>query len=105
MQATPRRPAPYSAQTDDRAPARRSRVWRKAPSATGHTGRSTRQCGAVRWRKSCGLHKNDDAGDAKAWSTLQGQAQNGAAMQIGEIAAATGISRDTLRFYEKRGLL
>nr|WP_315258269.1 MerR family transcriptional regulator [uncultured Duganella sp.] len=26
-------------------------------------------------------------------------------MQIGEIAAATGISRDTLRFYEKRGLL
>ncbi|MBB3121324.1 MerR family transcriptional regulator [Pseudoduganella violacea] len=26
-------------------------------------------------------------------------------MQIGEIAAASGISRDTLRFYEKRGLL
>lgn len=26
-------------------------------------------------------------------------------MQIGEIATATGISRDTLRFYEKRGLL
>lgn len=26
-------------------------------------------------------------------------------MQIGEIAAATGLSRDTLRFYEKRGLL
>lgn len=26
-------------------------------------------------------------------------------MQIGEIASATGISRDTLRFYEKRGLL
>ncbi len=26
-------------------------------------------------------------------------------MQIGEVAAATGISRDTLRFYEKRGLL
>jgi MerR family transcriptional regulator, copper efflux regulator len=26
-------------------------------------------------------------------------------MHIGEIAAATGISRDTLRFYEKRGLL
>ncbi|GGB82651.1 MerR family transcriptional regulator [Pseudoduganella buxea] len=26
-------------------------------------------------------------------------------MRIGEIAAATGISRDTLRFYEKRGLL
>lgn len=26
-------------------------------------------------------------------------------MQIGEIAAATGFSRDTLRFYEKRGLL
>lgn len=26
-------------------------------------------------------------------------------MQIGEIAAATGISRDTLRFYERRGLL
>jgi MerR family transcriptional regulator, copper efflux regulator len=27
------------------------------------------------------------------------------AMQIGEIASATGLSRDTLRFYEKRGLL
>jgi MerR family transcriptional regulator, copper efflux regulator len=27
------------------------------------------------------------------------------AMQIGELAAATGLSRDTLRFYEKRGLL
>jgi DNA-binding transcriptional MerR regulator len=26
-------------------------------------------------------------------------------MQIGELAEATGISRDTLRFYEKRGLL
>ena len=26
-------------------------------------------------------------------------------MQIGELAAATGLSRDTLRFYEKRGLL
>jgi DNA-binding transcriptional MerR regulator len=26
-------------------------------------------------------------------------------MQIGEVSAATGISRDTLRFYEKRGLL
>ena len=26
-------------------------------------------------------------------------------MQIGELAGATGISRDTLRFYEKRGLL
>jgi MerR family copper efflux transcriptional regulator len=26
-------------------------------------------------------------------------------MRIGEIATATGISRDTLRFYEKRGLL
>jgi DNA-binding transcriptional MerR regulator len=26
-------------------------------------------------------------------------------MQIGEIAGATGLSRDTLRFYEKRGLL
>ncbi len=26
-------------------------------------------------------------------------------MQIGEIADATGLSRDTLRFYEKRGLL
>jgi DNA-binding transcriptional MerR regulator len=26
-------------------------------------------------------------------------------MRIGEIAEATGISRDTLRFYEKRGLL
>ena len=26
-------------------------------------------------------------------------------MQIGEVASATGISRDTLRFYEKRGLL
>jgi len=26
-------------------------------------------------------------------------------MQIGELAIATGLSRDTLRFYEKRGLL
>ena len=26
-------------------------------------------------------------------------------MQIGELAQATGLSRDTLRFYEKRGLL
>ena len=26
-------------------------------------------------------------------------------MQIGEMAQATGLSRDTLRFYEKRGLL
>ena len=26
-------------------------------------------------------------------------------MQIGDLAAATGLSRDTLRFYEKRGLL
>ncbi|WP_075793879.1 MerR family transcriptional regulator [Massilia putida] len=26
-------------------------------------------------------------------------------MQIGELAAATSLSRDTLRFYEKRGLL
>ena len=26
-------------------------------------------------------------------------------MQIGEVADATGLSRDTLRFYEKRGLL
>lgn len=26
-------------------------------------------------------------------------------MQIGELSEATGISRDTLRFYEKRGLL
>ena len=26
-------------------------------------------------------------------------------MQIGELAAATGLSRDTLRFYEERGLL
>lgn len=26
-------------------------------------------------------------------------------MQIGEMAAATGLSRDTLRYYEKRGLL
>jgi DNA-binding transcriptional MerR regulator len=26
-------------------------------------------------------------------------------MQIGELADATGISRDTLRYYEKRGLL
>lgn len=26
-------------------------------------------------------------------------------MRIGEIAEATGLSRDTLRFYEKRGLL
>lgn len=26
-------------------------------------------------------------------------------MQIGEVAAATGLSRDALRFYERRGLL
>ena len=26
-------------------------------------------------------------------------------MQIGELATATGLSRDSLRFYEKRGLL
>ena len=26
-------------------------------------------------------------------------------MQIGELAQSTGLSRDTLRFYEKRGLL
>ncbi len=26
-------------------------------------------------------------------------------MQIGELAEATGLSRDTLRYYEKRGLL
>lgn len=26
-------------------------------------------------------------------------------MQIGELACATGLSRDTLRFYEKRGQL
>lgn len=26
-------------------------------------------------------------------------------MRIGELASATGLSRDTLRFYEKRGLL
>ncbi|MGK5034318.1 MerR family DNA-binding transcriptional regulator [Janthinobacterium sp. LB3P118] len=26
-------------------------------------------------------------------------------MQIDEMAQATGLSRDTLRFYEKRGLL
>jgi DNA-binding transcriptional MerR regulator len=26
-------------------------------------------------------------------------------MQIGELSTATGLSRDTLRFYEKRGLL
>ena len=26
-------------------------------------------------------------------------------MQIGDLAQATGLSRDTLRFYEKRGLL
>lgn len=26
-------------------------------------------------------------------------------MRIGDMAQATGLSRDTLRFYEKRGLL
>ena len=26
-------------------------------------------------------------------------------MRIGELATATGVSRDTLRFYEKRGLI
>ncbi len=29
----------------------------------------------------------------------------GASVKIGEIATATGLTRDTLRFYEKRGLL
>lgn len=29
----------------------------------------------------------------------------GHTMQIGELSSATGLSRDTLRFYEKRGLV
>jgi MerR family copper efflux transcriptional regulator len=29
----------------------------------------------------------------------------GQSVKIGEVASATGLSRDTLRFYEKRGLL
>ena len=43
----------------------------------------------------------------QGWSTLHGQAfyERKITMQIGEMAQATGLSRDTLRFYEKRGLL
>jgi MerR family copper efflux transcriptional regulator len=43
----------------------------------------------------------------QGWSTLHGQAfyERKTVMQIGEMAQATGLSRDTLRFYEKRGLL
>jgi MerR family transcriptional regulator, copper efflux regulator len=43
----------------------------------------------------------------QAWSTLQGQVifTSKESMQIGELSLATGLSRDTLRFYEKRGLL
>src|ERR1700743_3104470 len=41
----------------------------------------------------------------RPWSTLQGQALSSVPMRIGQLAQATGLSRDALRFYEKRGLL
>jgi MerR family transcriptional regulator, copper efflux regulator len=41
--------------------------------------------------------------DPKRWSALQGQEEN--ALRIGRLAEVTGVSRDTLRFYEKRGLI
>jgi DNA-binding transcriptional MerR regulator len=41
-------------------------------------------------------------GKRKAWSILHGQ---GVSMQIGELAQRTGLSHDTIRFYEKRGLI
>jgi MerR family transcriptional regulator, copper efflux regulator len=41
--------------------------------------------------------------EPKRWSPLQGQEEN--AVQIGRLAGVTGVSRDTLRFYEKRGLI
>ena len=41
--------------------------------------------------------------ELKRWSVLQGQEEN--ALQIGRLAGVTGVSRDTLRFYEKRGLI
>jgi hypothetical protein len=39
----------------------------------------------------------------KASGTLQGQAKRGTKMRIGSLATASGLSRDTLRFYEERG--
>jgi DNA-binding transcriptional MerR regulator len=41
--------------------------------------------------------------EPKRWSVLQGQEEN--ALRIGKLAVETGVSRDTLRFYEKRGLI
>ena len=41
--------------------------------------------------------------EPKPWSVLQGQEEN--ALRIGRLAGVTGVSRDTLRFYEKRGLI
>ncbi len=41
--------------------------------------------------------------EPKRWSALQGQEEN--ALRIGRLAGVTGVSRDTLRFYEKRSLI
>jgi MerR family transcriptional regulator, copper efflux regulator len=41
--------------------------------------------------------------EPKRWSALQGQEEN--AVRIGKLAGVTGLSRDALRFYEKRGLI
>ncbi len=38
----------------------------------------------------------------KVWSQVQSQ---GVAVQIGQVAARAGVSVDTVRFYERRGLL
>jgi len=38
----------------------------------------------------------------KVWSQVQSQ---GVAVKIGELAAESGVSVDTVRFYERRGLL
>ncbi len=45
----------------------------------------------------------------KPWSTVNGQAKlfifSKKNMLIGEISKRTGLSRDTIRFYEKKGLI
>ncbi len=45
----------------------------------------------------------DDAKQCKLWSIVQ--SQEGDAMLISELAQRTGLSIDTIRFYEKQGLL
>ena len=45
----------------------------------------------------------DEAAERKVWSMLHGQ--GGSLMLIGELAKRTGVSRDTLRFYGRLGLL